>query len=123
MNSSYFISVFPSLNVSYWDTSIEHHNTLEIEKNSNLDSSLFRVVHKSLYLLTILLVNTYIPLFTADESVTEDEVVIEYSEIEGLSSTDEDSDDDYDDYEYKRRSKVQFSRSPIKVSNSRKFSP
>ena len=67
--------------------------------------------------------NTYIPLFTADESVTEDEVVIEYSEIEGLSSTDEDSDDDYDDYEYKRRSKVQFSRSPIKVSNSRKFSP
>ena len=67
--------------------------------------------------------NTYIPLFTADESVTEEEVVIEYSEIEGLSSTDEDSDDDYDDYEYKRRSKVQFSRSPIKVSNSRKFSP
>ena len=67
--------------------------------------------------------NAYIPLFTADESVTEEEVVIEYSEIEGLSSTDEDSDDDYDDYEYKRRSKVQFSRSPIKVSNSRKFSP
>ena len=52
--------------------------------------------------------------------MTEEEVAIEYTEVDGLSSTDEDSDDDYDDYEYKKRSKVKFSRSPIKVSDSSK---
>ena len=56
-------------------------------------------------------------LFIGDESVTEEEIAIEYTEIDGLSTTDEDSDEDYDDYEYKKKSQVKFSRSPIKVSS------
>ena len=49
--------------------------------------------------------------------MTEEEIAIEYTEIDGLSSTDSDSDEDYDDYDVKKPSKVKFSRSPIKVSS------
>ena len=62
-------------------------------------------------------------LFLADESVTEEEIAIEYAEIDGLSTTSEESDEDYDDdYEFKKKSRVKFSRSPIKVSGFMKRS-
>ena len=49
--------------------------------------------------------------------MTEEEIAIEYAEIDGLSTTSEESDEDYDDdYEFKKKSRVKFSRSPIKVS-------
>ncbi|KAL4217525.1 protein phosphatase 1 regulatory [Mactra antiquata] len=47
--------------------------------------------------------------------VDEGEDEVEYLEIEGLSSTSSESEDEYIDYEAKKDRKIKFSRSPIRV--------